>query len=132
MFLYQEQQILERMPVVLGGLQTNAEDLDAICLQYGARRKWPTTLSQRDRDAVVQRFEWARTLSATMLFPFRKADGTETGRMLYPDWEFEPMMIWFLVETWRTAENLRKPDGVLASPLPQRPEPQWPPGPESN
>lgn len=130
MFLCQEQQILERMPVVRGGLDTDAEELDVLCLQYGARHEWPTTLSQRDRNAIVQQFEWARTLAATMLSTFRKADGTETGRMPYPDWEFEPMMIWFLVETWRTVEKL--PGGVLSRTLPQRPEQKWPPGPESN
>lgn len=130
MFLVQKQRILEHLPVVQGGLQVDADEIDMMCLQYGARHEWPTTLSRRDRDAIVQRFEWARTLAATMLSTFRKADATETGRMPYPDWEFEPMIIWFLVETWRTVEKL--PAGVLALPLPPRPKPQWPPGPETN
>jgi len=130
-FLCEEQQCLENLPVVQGGLPPDAEEIDVLCLQYAARHEWPTSLPARDRDAILQRFDWARTLAATMLARFRKADGTETGQQMpYPDWEFEPMMIWFLVETWRTAEKL--PTDVLARPLPPRPAPQWPPGPETN
>lgn len=132
MFLCQEQDVLERMATVLGGHEADAEQIDLLCLQYGQRHEWPKTLSTRDRDAIVQRFEWARILAATLLNTFRKADGDETGRMPYPEWDFEPMMIWFLVETWRTAEKLRKPSGKFAFPLPARPDPKWPVDPGTN
>jgi hypothetical protein len=132
MFLCQEQDILERMPIVKCGLEPDAEQIDLLCLQYGIQHEWPPTLSERDRDAIVQRFEWARILAAAMLPLFRKADGERTGRMPYPDWEFESMMIWFLVEAWRTVEKLRKQDGLLSLPLPARPDPKWPIDPETN
>lgn len=129
MFLVQEQQRLERLPFVRGGLQTDAEEIDVLCLQYGARHEWPTTLSEREREAIYQRYLWARQFCAALSHGFRKADGTETGRVPYPDWEFEPMMIWLLVEQWRLRESLQN-DGI--SPHPPRPQPSWPPGPEHN
>jgi hypothetical protein len=107
MYLCKEQDKLERLTTVAGGLKIDAEGLDLLCLQYGLKGEWPT-LTRLERDMLLQRFLWARTLAATFLSPFRKADGTETGRMPYPNWEFEAMMIWLLVETWGTAENFSK------------------------
>lgn len=127
-FLVAEQQKLERLPVVGGGLLTDADEVDVLCLQYAAKGEWPT-LTAFDRDLVLQRFEWARRFCAALLHPFRKADGDETGRMCYPGWAFEPMMIWLLVEQWRLRESIQT-DGN--SPLLPRPQPSWPPGPEHN
>lgn len=125
-FLVAEQQKLERLPAVSGGLPPDADVIDLLCLQYASTSAWPTTLSQRDKEAVFQRFLWARMFCAALLHSFRKADGSETGHMPYPDWQFEPMLVWLLVELWRLRESIQK-DGMR--PLPHRPPLPWPPGP---
>lgn len=128
-FLCDEQDRLERLPSIRGGLQTDAEEIDVLCLKYATTHNWPTTFSEHDRSAIFQRFLWAKAFCASLSHTFRKADGTETGRMPYPNWEFEAMMIWLLVELWPLRESIQE-DGT--HPLPPRPAPQWPPGPEAS
>ena len=127
-FLVAEQQKLERLPLLVGGLLMDADDIDLLCLQYASTGEWPS-LSQFDRGLLLERFVWARQFCAALMPPFRKADGTETGRIDYPKWEFEPMMLWLLVEQWRLRESIQK-DGMR--PPPPRRKPQWPPGPATN
>lgn len=128
-FLCAEQQLLERHPTLHGGFDVEAGAIDLLCQQYAAKHAWPTTLTEHDQKAILQRFSWARTVAAMMLQSFRKADGTDTGWIQYPDWEFETMMVWFLVEIWRTAEKL---PSLLQKPLPPRTKPEWPPGSDLN
>jgi hypothetical protein len=128
-FLVAEQQKLERSPMIAGGLGTTADEIDILCLQYAsANGGWPK-MTRGDRNLVLQRFAWARRFCASLLTGFRKADGTETGHLAYPEWDFESMMIWFLVEMWRLRESIQKDD---IHPLPPRPEPQWPQDPATN
>ena len=88
-FLVAEQGKLERLPLVVGGFLMDADDIDLLCLQYASKGEWPS-LSRHDRDLLLQRFAWARMYCASLLTPFRKADGTETGYIAYPNWEFDP------------------------------------------
>ena len=128
-FLVAEQQKLERSPVLAGNLGTIADEIDVLCLQYAfAKGEWPK-MTRGDRDLLLQRFLWARMFCASLLHPFRKADGGETGHISYPDWEFEPMMIWLLVEMWRLRESIQTDD---MRPLPLRPAPRWPLDPAAN
>ena len=122
--LLAEQQRLERLPTIVGGLEGDAEEVDFICLTFSQTGNWPDGMTSKDRNAVVQRFEWARFFAATHLNVFRKADGTETGRLQFPEnCELEPLLIWFLVETWRSFENRRD---ALKTSIPPRHYPQYP------
>jgi hypothetical protein len=109
-FLCDEQDRLERLRPIRGGLLANSEEIDVLCLQYAATHNWPATISARDRNAILARFVWARAFCASLLNTFRKADGTEIGKMPYPDWDFEPMMIFLMVDSWSLRKSIQKGD----------------------
>jgi hypothetical protein len=121
-FLCDEQTKLERLPVISGGVQMNTDEITMLCLQYASTCTWPP-LTERDPRSVLQRFQWARCLASTSAEKGRKADGTRTVSVAFPAWEFEDMMIWFMVETWgltkKVAELLADfPPQIQASPEP--------------
>lgn len=121
-FLCEEQMKLERLRVLAGGVQMDTESLEIVCMQYASTGVWPA-LSDIDRKCILQRFAWARYLASTLAHRGRKADGTETVSIAYPAWEFEDMMIWFLIEIWGLTAQVSK---ILESFPPQihtRPEP---------
>ena len=128
-FLCDEQEGLMRLPTVHAGLPVDAEEIDVLCMKYATTHNWPTPLPRLDLPAILQRFIWARAFCVSLSHAFQKADGTETGRMPYPDWKFEAMMIWLLVQIWHLRENVQN-DGM--DPLPPRSKPQGLPGPEAS
>jgi hypothetical protein len=122
-FIFSEQLKLEGLPVMAGSMGTAADEIDVLCLHYAVNKGvWPN-MTRGDRDLVLQRFVWARMFCASLTTGFRKANGDVIGHIPYPVWDFETMMIWFLVEMWRLRESIQT-DGMR--PLPPRPEPQWP------
>jgi hypothetical protein len=121
-FLCEEQTKLERLPVISGGVQPDTDQITMLCFQYASTGTWPA-LTESDRRSVVQRFEWARCLASTLAAEARKADGTRTVSVAFPAWEFEDMMIWFMVETWGLTKKVVEllanfPLQVEASPEP--------------
>lgn len=116
-FLCERQREIERIPVIGEGRPLNAQDLDDLCLEYLA--DIPKMLTANAKRGLLQRFEWARLLAATPMNSFRKADGSETGRLLCPHWEVQSLMRWFLIDTWRTVEKLYD---AFPHPLPLRPK----------
>lgn len=124
-YLCEEQQQLELLRLAPSDAPTNAEEIDFLCLKYALTRTWPTNISESDRAGILQRVFWARQFCATLQQRFQMADGTETGEIPYPDWDFEPMFVWLLVDSWRLREDIQKD---AKHPIPDRPSPSHTPG----
>ena len=84
-----------------GGLTVGSEEIDLLCLTYASKGQWPNLTEYEFRQLI----DWAKTFCGTLIYEYRKANDTGKGYVPYPAWEFESMMIWFLVEVWRTAAN---------------------------
>jgi hypothetical protein len=123
MFLVAEQNKLERLNLIGGGMPIESDDVDILVMQYAMRQVWPKTMAEKDRQCIVQRFEWARILCATIAMPARKADGTQTVSVEPPAWNFEDMMIWLLVEAWGLTYKFSKFSSGQQLPPKSRPEP---------